>query len=212
LLGKLQKAVEYGEKLGAFVDARFDDLTLRTLQRVNETWKDVIIRSRAGIGITCYYQGVSGYSFTASNEKKDIDETVARAFKIAKISSPAAKLRLEFDEQPAIQSKKTDTFTIKIHPREKELDFKIDMVNRMISAAQEHGKNINNLIGRYGELYGRKIFTNSDRSEIDWEFEIVDLRCQVTSKTDTGALVSGLVEWLFFVEEPKKPDLVTSSQ
>lgn len=191
MLDKLENAVNYGEQLGAYVDARYDDLTLRTLKRINETWKDVIIRSRSGIGITCYYEGVSGYSFTTSEEENDIKEAVSRAFKIAKSSSPAAKIRLEFEGAPSVMSKNSDTFSIKIHPKEKELNFKIEMVNRMVSTAQEYGKNINNILGLYGELYGRKIFTNSDGSEIDWEFELVDLQCQVTSKTKTGALVVG---------------------
>jgi TldD protein len=191
LLEKLEFAVKYGEKLGAFVDARYDDLSLRTLQRINDVWKDVIIRSRAGIGITCYYEGVSGYSFTTSHEKNDIEETVSRAFKIAKSSAPAATLRLDFGGKPAVKSQSSDTFAVRIHPKERELDHKIEMVNRMVSTAQEHGKNINNLVGLYGELYGPKYFANSDGSMLDWELEVVDLRCRVTSKTDTGALVSG---------------------
>jgi len=65
------------------------------------------------------------------------------------------------------------------------------MVNRAVKTAQEIGKNVNNVTGSYGELYGRKIFTNSEGSAVDWNFEIVDLQCLVISKTSTGELVIG---------------------
>jgi TldD protein len=188
----LQSAVQHGEKLGAdFVEARYDDLTLRTLVRINDVWKDIILRTRTGIGITCYYDGTAGYSFTASGEKSDIEETAKRSYRMAKAASSAASLKLDFDRQPAIQSKAVDSLTVKNHPRTKELDFKTDMVNRMVEAARETGKNIQNVIGRYGELSGSKVFTNSEGSVIEWEFLIVDLPCRVTSKTTSGNLVFG---------------------
>ncbi|MHA1930262.1 MAG: TldD/PmbA family protein, partial [Candidatus Thorarchaeota archaeon] len=37
-----------------------------------------------------------------------------------------------------------------------------------------------------------KIFANSDGSEISWDFLVTDLRCYVTSKTDSGAMVEGV--------------------
>jgi hypothetical protein len=59
MLDKLRKVVKIGEQLSTdvFVEARYDDLTLKTLQRINDNWKDIIVRSRAGIGITCYFEG-----------------------------------------------------------------------------------------------------------------------------------------------------------
>lgn len=193
MLEKLEKCVEFGEKLGAeFVEARFDDLTLRTLQKTNDTWKDVILRFRVGTGVACYYGGASGYSFTSGEDKKELEETVSRAFKMAKASAKAASLKLKFDRRPTVKSKATDTFPVKIHPKTKDLNFKIDMVNRTIDEAREFGKNISNVTAMYGELYGRKLFTNSEGSMVDWDFEVVDLRCHVVSKTESGDLVEGL--------------------
>jgi len=193
MLEKLQECVELGEKLGAdFVEARFDDLILRTLRRINDTWKDVILKSRAGVGVTCYHSGASGYSFTPSNGKKELEKTVLRALKIAKASSEATSLKLDFPRRPMTKSRETDTFPVKIHPRTKDLDYKTDMVNRVIEAAREFGENISNVTGLYGELYGRKLFSNSEGSTVDWNFEVVDLRCFVTSKTESGDLVNGV--------------------
>lgn len=189
---KLHSAVEFGEKLGAdFVEARYDDLILRTLARINDTWKDIILKSRTGVGVTCYFDGTSGYSFTASDAKADIEDTVKRSYRMAKAASTAASLKLPFDRRSSIKSKSSDTFSVKIHPRTKELDYKTDLVNRMVEAAREAGENIQNITGRYGELYGRKIFTNSEASNIEWEFLVIDLPCRVTSKTTTGELVFG---------------------
>jgi TldD protein len=192
MLEKLEECVEFGEKLGAeFVEARFDDLNLRTLKRVNDTWKDVKLRSRVGIGVACYYHGASGYSFTPSDDKEGLEETVSQAFKMAKASAKAASLKLNFDRRPAVKSRKADTFPVKIHPKTRDLGYKTDLVNRIVETAREFGENISNVTGLYGELYGSKLFTNSEGSIVDWDFEVVDLRCVVTSKTESGDLVNG---------------------
>jgi len=194
MLDKLQAAVSLGERLGAdFVEARFDDLTLRTLRRIktrnDDTWKDIISKSRTGIGITCYFDGTPGYSFTASEKNTDIEETVNRAFRMAKAASTAASLKLSFDRRPRVKSRPTDTLAMKIHPQNKSQEFKMDLINRMVETAAYHGKEIENITGAYGEMYGQKIFTNSEESDINWEFLVVDLHCRVTSKTSTGDLV-----------------------
>jgi TldD protein len=192
MMEKLEKCVQLGEKLGAeFTEARFDDLVLRTLQRINDTWKDVILRFRSGIGVTCYYGGVSGYSFTASEDKKEQEEAVLKAFRMAKASANAVSLKLNFNKRPAVKSRKTNTFPLGIHPRTKDLSYKTDMVNRVADTAREYGKNISNVLARYGELYGRKLFINSEGSIVDWNFEVVDLGCRVVSKTESGDLVEG---------------------
>jgi len=192
MLDKLEECVRVGEDLGAdFVEARFDDLTLRTLQRINDIWQDIQVKSRMGFGITAYVDGISGFSFTPSTDMKDIRLATENAYKMAKASSRAAKLKLPFDKHSPVKSKGSDTFSVKIHPREKELSFKIDMVNREIDAAREHGENIKSVRALWGELYGPKMFVNSDGSEINWDFLVTDMRVLVTSKTDSGALVNG---------------------
>jgi TldD protein len=192
MLEKLEKCVEFGEKVGArFVEARFDDLILRTLQRVNDVWKDIILRFRAGIGVVCYYGGASGYSFTPSDDEKELEKTVSRAVKMAKASAKVASLKLDFDRRPPVKSQESDTFPVKIHPRSEDLSYKTNLVNRVIDTAREFGSNISNITGKYGELYGRKLFTNSEGSIVDWNFEVIDLQCIVTSKTESGNLVNG---------------------
>jgi len=90
-----------------------------------------------------------------------------------------------------MKSKKSDTLSVKIHPRDRDLAYKIDMVNRSVESAREHGENIKTARGLWGELYGPKMLVNSDGTLIDWEFLITDLRVLVTSKTSSGAMVIG---------------------
>ncbi len=192
MLTKLENAVALAEKLGAhFTEARFDNLTYRTLVRINDTWKEINLRSRTGVGIVCYYDGTAGYSFSAGNDKEDIEKAVKRAYKMAKASSPSASLKLDFDPLPPVKSHASDSYSVKIHPNSKGLDYKTDLVNRSVEAAKETGKNIQSVTGRYAELFGKKFFTNSDGSQIIWEFIAIDLPCRVTAKTSLGNLVYG---------------------
>ncbi|MHA1908193.1 MAG: TldD/PmbA family protein [Candidatus Thorarchaeota archaeon] len=192
MLEKLQECVGIGEKLGAdFVEARFDDLSLRTLERTDDIWKEIQVKSRRGFAITCYVDGVSGFSFTASPDASALQATTERAYKMAKASSAAAELRLPFEKSSAVKSSASDTYSVKVHPRELDLTAKTDLVNRAVETAKEHGENVRNIRGRYGELYGQKALANSDGSEIDWNFLTIDLRCRITSKTDAGDMVIG---------------------
>ena len=192
MLERLEKCVEHGEKLGAeFVEARYDDLILRTLQRINNTWKDIVLRSRVGVGIVSYCEGTSGYSFTSSLTQEDLKKTVEQSVKMARAAAKVATLKLGFKRTAPVESRKSDTYTVKIHPKNIPLDHKTELVNRTVETAQRFGKNISNVTGLYGELYGKKTFTNSEGSNIEWDFEIVDLQCLVISKTSTGQLVTG---------------------
>ncbi|MFW9908032.1 MAG: TldD/PmbA family protein [Candidatus Thorarchaeota archaeon] len=192
MLEKLQKCIGIGESLGAhFVEARFDDLTLRTLERTDDIWKEIQVKSRFGFAITCYVDGVTGFSFTPSPKDSDLKEATGRAFKMAKASAASAELKLPFEKRPAVKSKASDTLPVKIHPRTVELSEKTGMVDRAVESAKDAGENIRNIRGRYGELYGQKVFANSDGSEIDWNFLTIDLRSTVTSKTDSGDMVVG---------------------
>ena len=188
----LEKSIEFGQKLGAdVVEARREDLILRTLHRSDDIWKDIQVKSRMGFGITCYVDGVSGFSYTASQEEKDVLDTTEKAFKIAKASSEIAKLKLPFDERDPFKSKKSDSWSVKKHPLDFDLSYKTDLVNRAVETARAHGENIRNIRGLYGELYGTKQFYNSEGTKLDWNFLVLDLRVSVTSKTESGANVMG---------------------
>ncbi|MCK5184411.1 MAG: hypothetical protein KAQ95_08905, partial [Candidatus Heimdallarchaeota archaeon] len=69
----LRYGLDVGEKLGADnIEARYDDLQLRTLIKENQKIKETNINRRSGLGVTAYYKGVSGFSYTANLEKKAV--------------------------------------------------------------------------------------------------------------------------------------------
>ena len=71
----LRHGLTTGEKLGAeYVEARYDDLQLRTLVKENQKIKETNLNRRRGLGIVAYYQGVPGYSYTASLDRKAVEE------------------------------------------------------------------------------------------------------------------------------------------
>jgi predicted Zn-dependent protease len=119
---------------------------------------------------------------------------LTREYTLPKVSSKAATLKLDSDKGLPVESERTNTFQAKFHPRSKDLDYKTDLVNRLIYSARESGQNISNVTGLYGEFYGRKLFTNSEGSVVDWDFEAIDLQCRVTSKTKAGHLVNEVAQ------------------
>ncbi len=188
----LEACVERGESLGAdFVEARYEDLTLRTLGRTDDTFKDIQVKSRMGFAITAYIDGVSGFSFTPTVDRAEALEAVARAVKMASASARVASLKLPFERGDPVPSKVSYTPSVRIHPSTLNITDKTDLVNRAVETAKEHGKNVRNIRGNYGELYGRKMLVNSDGTQIEWDFLTTELRVKVTSRTDDGALVFG---------------------
>ena len=128
----LELAVNEGEKAGAnFVEARFEDLKSQVLIREKDTMKDVLSSRRRGIGITAYYKGVQGFSYTTALSQYDVKETVLRAVKIAKATEPMARLRLPFEKGDNLPDMRTPLeLKVKKHPLEFGLDYKKDLVDR----------------------------------------------------------------------------------
>jgi len=71
LFDLLRNALDKGEKLGAeYIEARYDDLQLRTLVKENQKIKETNLNRRRGVGVVAYYQGVPGYSYTGKETSK----------------------------------------------------------------------------------------------------------------------------------------------
>lgn len=207
----LQYAIRKGEELGAdFVEARFDDLSIRELRVEKKIVKDVKALRRVGIGINTYYHGATGYSFTVDPTKTAIAEAATRSLNIAKASSAFAKVKVEPGEMPTPKSKKLK-LGVKKHPEDVPLGFKKDMILRAVESSKTHGKHVSSITGMYGELYGDKTFTNSAGTEVSWSPMVVDLRVQVVSKkadllVDGGDGFGGSVGLEAFDESEHSPE------
>ncbi|MEA2071714.1 MAG: TldD/PmbA family protein [Asgard group archaeon] len=193
MFDKLQYGIDFGEKQGAdFIEARYDDLQLRTLIKENQKIKETNINRRRGIGIVAYYQGVSGYSYTASLDKKAIKECVKNALGIAKASADIAAIKLDFERREKTTKEHDLTLSIKKHPRDFALDYKIDLMDRVEETARGDVDWVKSSQASYGEFYGKKYFKNSDGDEISWEPLVVDLRVRISAVGSDGTLVRGV--------------------
>lgn len=193
LFDKLRYGIDIGEKIGAdYIEARYDDMQLRTLVKENLKIKETNINRRRGIGVTAYYKGVSGYSYTASLEKKDIKACVQNAYGIAKASADIASIKLDFknrDKTTKVHDLKLD---VKKHPKDLELSYKLDLLERIEKAAIADADWVKSSRALYGEFYGEKYFMNSEGDEISWQPLIVHLTTSVTASHNTGdALIRG---------------------
>jgi TldD protein len=182
LFDLLQYAIKKSEELGAdFVEARFDDFSLREILVEKKVVKDVKTLHRRGIGVYSYYQGTTGYSFTVDLSKKSVAEAAARSVNIAKGSSRMTQMKVEPGEMAPSKSKEL-RLKVKKHPRDFSLDFKKDLVLRAAESSEEYGESISSITGRYGELYGEKLFANSVGTEVSWSPIVLDIRIRVVSK------------------------------
>ncbi len=179
----LHKATEFGNKNGAdFVEARYDDLTLTTINYTNDQVKESSTKQRRGLGVMTYVNGSPGYSFTPDISLEAIKNSTIRALGIAKATDPLNKMKISYDDRPVI--KDSIEHKVKIHPRTVEFDEKLDMLKRGVSAAKEK-IDAQSTIGLWGELWGDKLFVNSEGSEIYWTPNLVDFRITAIAMTET---------------------------
>ncbi|RLG10302.1 hypothetical protein DRN69_09245 [Candidatus Pacearchaeota archaeon] len=185
----LHKAVNKGLELGAnFVEARYDDMSLMTVNLLNERIREASTKLRKGFGIMAYFDGSPGFSFTPERNWESIHTTVENAVKIAKATAPRNKVKMEFERQKPIVDKQ---FTeVKKHPKNVEFDEKLSMLKRGVKAIEEKIQP-SSTTGLYGELFGDKYFVNSEESEIFWQPLIVDLRIQAISMAE-GKRANGI--------------------
>ena len=187
-------AVNEGEKAGAnFVEARFEDLRSRTLIREKDTMKDVLSSRRRGIGITAYYKGVTGFSYTTALTQYDVKETVLRAVKIAKATEPTAKLRLPFEKGDNLPDMRTPLeLKVKKHPSDFGLDYKKDLIDRASDTVLSFDNpKVSSLLGKYGELSGIKMLYTSENRMVMYKPLITDLGITAIVKNPkTGELLT----------------------
>ncbi len=189
MLDKLNKAIKIAENNGAkFVDARYDNLLIRTIVKDNGRISNLKAMKRAGVGFNVFYKGASGYAFTADISDAALENAVIKALGIAKASAPAVVIKSEYE--PATPTKSVDlNVNFKEKPWELDTSDRLDILNRMETVAKEHGEKISSLMLLYGELSGTKLFTNSEGTSISWKPNVVDIRTMVSSKTPSGDLV-----------------------
>ncbi|MCY3413492.1 MAG: TldD/PmbA family protein [Candidatus Heimdallarchaeota archaeon] len=186
----LNKIVEKTTAAGAsFVNARYDDLTLRTAVKDNGRLNNFKTMRRAGAGFHVFYNGAPGYAFTADISMEAMERAAMDALGIAKASAPVTLLKSEIEATSSIKKLEVKP-DIKKKPWELETKERLEYLERMEAAAKDNIEKISSLMVLYGELSGKKYFVNSEGSEISWYPSVIDLRTMVATKTPSGDLVS----------------------
>jgi TldD protein len=190
MFDRLQDIISKVETKDAeFVDARYDELLIKTIIKENERIEECTTLKREGVGFNIYYKGAMGYAFSADLSTKALEQAAESALGIAKASSHFVKIKAEIERLHQINK-------INLKPTIKEpawivgIDEKLDLLSRVETSVKEYGESISSLRVMYGELSGKKIFTNSEGSEIQWNPYILDLLCFVASKNQQGDLVA----------------------
>jgi len=162
----LHKAVDYGENQGAtFVEARYDDLTLNTINLTNDIVTQASTMQRKGIGIFAYYNGTPGYSFTPNLQIAEIKNTCDRAVKIARSTQSMNEMKFNFEKMNPIKDKLI--LHVKSHPSQTDVESKIDLLKRGVSCIKGQ-VDAKSTTGLFGGIWGEKYFVNSEGSEIYW--------------------------------------------
>ena len=176
-----------------FIEIRYDDLQLRTLEKENENWREIQSKRRKGIAVTTYLKGAMGFSSTAILTEDSILEAGLRSFKVCQVSAENSSLDLSFAKEKPV----TGVFKInyvKKHPKDVALSDKTDLIERGMSIAKESGGDeVSNVRGLYGELYGDKFFVNSEGSKLQHDFLITDLQYPQKVSMDLSQVLMVLV-------------------
>ncbi|MFX0067064.1 MAG: hypothetical protein ACFFC7_33440, partial [Candidatus Hermodarchaeota archaeon] len=187
IMDNLEDAIDYGENLGAdFVIARMDDINIHMMTRVNDIWRDITGMNRRGLGISCYYKGAVGYSFLTSTDKRSIHNAVQRAFKVAKTSIPYISSPMVIEEIEPLQKQQSDIFKVKKSMFEHSKPEKMEIIDSILNNFTKNTDDVQSKEGYLHESYGKKVVVTSDRSFIDWELEVLELKCVLYAHTSSG--------------------------
>ncbi|MFX0039495.1 MAG: TldD/PmbA family protein [Promethearchaeota archaeon] len=190
MFDELQAIISKLESNGAdFVDARYDELLIRTIIKDNQRIAECKTIRRSGVGFNVYYKGATGYAFSADLSPQALEESSKDALGIAKACAHSVNVKLEVEQLEPI-------INVDLKPKIKEpawtvdIEQKMELIERVEDSAKENGESIASLKVLYGEVSGKKIFTNSEGTEIQWNPFLLDLDCLVTSKNQQGDLVT----------------------
>jgi len=185
LFDLLEYGVKKAEILGAeSAQARFDDQSVRTITAEDKDVRDVKSVRRTGVGISAFFRGSGGYSFTVELSKKALADAAKRAFNIAKATSLVSREKLRLAEFPEFKQKEM-RLDLKKHPKDVSLEFKKDLIMRAIESSRDHGKEIASISAAYHELYGERCFVDSGGSESSWSPIVVDIIVYVVSSRES---------------------------
>lgn len=174
-------ALSYGKSLNAdLLEVRGEDVAHIIVSSEKMNVKDTRVFRRVGIGVRAYIDGATGYSFTTRLSKESIRQIVKHTVKAAIVAKSHAKLQLKPAKYKPIQAKYL--IRVKKHPTNVEFEEKKEMLLRGEQAAKDVGVDLATTQASYGEAYGKKLFLNSEGTDINCDVLLVSMGVRAVSR------------------------------
>lgn len=212
LIDKLQKAADYGEKLGAtYVELRVESLNRNNTQFEDGRVRSISQRIEEGVAIRVLAGGTWGFVSSNDLSPNGLQSSVKDAFSLANSASSARKEPIELAEINPV--KKSITLKVKRNPTEVDPTEKIAYASKLWEETQRLDSRVKAITIRQRDGYGTKYLVTNEGTELEMGFGHVHLWAWLTAKENgkiTGARdESGTTAhgWEFY-EKNQTPDIV----
>ncbi len=212
VIDKLQKAAEYGEKLGAtYVELRAESLNRSNTQYEDGRVRSISQRIEEGVAIRVLAGGAWGFVSSNDLSPKGLHASVKDAFSLANSASQARRDPIELAEiRPA-----KDTIQLKVdrNPTDVDPKEKIAYAAKLWKETQRLDSRVKAITIRQRDGYGTKYIVTNEGTELELGFGHVHLWVWLTAKENskiTGARdESGTTAhgWEFY-ENEQTPEIV----
>lgn len=174
----VQYALEVAESLKAKAEVRQTFIEEEIVRVKNFETEICGYESSAGIGITVYVNGFTGFASTSFLDKDSIRETVNKAYLIARARSELKRQQIVFPEFLTIKDEKISEY--KVDPFKVSQEEKIDLLLKINREALSTGKEAKLLpVSMIRSLKKRSIYANTDGAFIKQEFIYCGAEVQV---------------------------------
>lgn len=185
-LDELQKAVNFALKLGGeFADARLETIKTRQISVVNGSIRSFNRSNRSGVAIRVKLACAWGLASTTTLDAKSLENTVKKAFQVAKKSNKYSGEKIVLPELKAV--KKSLKAPVKIRHEDVDTKEKLEFVRTLDSAQAKADKRVVNRTSNYSENVRNYELANSVGSQLLWE-EVRTLVSAMSVVAEAGKL------------------------
>ncbi len=212
LIDKLQKASDYGEKLGAtYVELRGESLNRSNTQFEDGRVRSISQRIEEGVAIRVLADGTWGFVSSNDLSLKALQTSVKDAFSLAKSAGQARKDPIELAEIIPVQ--KTIPLKVSRNPSDVDPKEKIAYATKLWEETQKLESRVKAITIRQRDGFGTKYLVTNEGTQLEMGFGHVHLWVWLTAKEnnkitgardETGTTAHG---WEFY-EHNQTPEIV----
>ncbi|MFX1576775.1 MAG: metallopeptidase TldD-related protein [Promethearchaeota archaeon] len=212
MIDKLQKASDYGEKLGAtYVELRGESLNRSNTQFEDGRVRSISQRIEEGVAIRVLADGTWGFVSSNDLSLKALQTSVKDAFSLAKSAGQARKDPIELAEIIPVQ--KTIPLKVSRNPSDVDPKEKIAYATKLWEETQKLESRVKAITIRQRDGFGTKYLVTNEGTQLEMGFGHVHLWVWLTAKEnnkitgardETGTTAHG---WEFY-EHNQTPEIV----